>query len=47
MKYLLVILFFGLIIFSFGGVLFFFILQQIEFRGYLKILNKIDELNKN
>ena len=47
MKYLLGILFFGLIIFSIGGVLFFFILQQIEFRGYLKILDKIDELNKN
>ena len=47
MKYLFGFLFFGLITFSFGGVLFLFILQQIQIRGYLKMMDKIDGLNKN
>ena len=47
MKYLLGFLFFGLITFSIGGVLFFFILQQVQLRGYLKMMDKIDGLNKN
>ena len=41
MKYLIGILFIGLILFSIGGVTYFFVLEDIQTKNYIKWLDKI------
>lgn len=46
MKYLIGILFIGLILFAIGGVIYFFVLEDIQTKNYIKWLIKLDEINK-
>ena len=46
MKYLIGILFIALILFSIGGVVYFFVLEDIQTKNYIKWLKKLDEINE-
>ena len=46
MKYLVGILFIILVLFAIGGVIYFFVLEDILTKNYIKWLKKLDEINK-
>ena len=46
MKYLIGILFIILVLFAIGGVIYFFVLEDIQTKNYIKGLKKLDEINK-
>ena len=46
MKYLIGILFIGLILFAIGGIVYFFVLEDIQTKNHIKWLEKLDEINK-
>ena len=46
MKYLIGILFIGLILFAIGGVIYFFVLEDIQTKNYIKWLGKLDKMNE-
>ena len=47
MQLLFGILFIGLILFAVGGVAYFFILEEVQTRNYIKWLNKLEDMKED